>query len=597
MKALFTFTIGPVKSFVNNGRKMKDLYSGSAILSALTDHALKEFENGGMKDFDLVFPKRPDPKEEKGQSEDQKITSYPNRLVATVANFSDKKILETAAKKLEVKVRDKFETLCKEILGSNYNDGNGWAMKQINSFLEVYWVFAPFEKAYGKTYGQLFQNLAAIKNLRPFNQTDEPWSRKCGLHLEYNALFYKQEQAYLNVECRYQLPKTPKFKFLLKDKETLSAIAFVKRFYEGSDPHIVSTRDMVFKKRLELDYKGEDGWETWYEKNVVPEDMTHRAGFTTNVIDAVFDRYPKSAASPQVENNEENKEAIEAAKKIISKININKDFPDLKLKSYYAMLKFDGDNMGDVYSELDAKEKHEELSKKLCAFAGKARKIIETAGGICIYAGGEDILATLPLEEIWKKLKELHQAFLDMVKIEGQPEITFSAGIVVAHLMEPLKDVMYRLDESESNAKKYLGDEKFSPKNAFSIKLMKRAGEYRDIRYSFNHQHNYKALNTFMDLIKQLEDEKHSKSFLTNMIKLVEQLPQDHEKCEKWQMIKALIDASISRKSFEKAKSADVIKQVEVLYHASESVRNFTNMLDMIRFLASNAIIHGGDSS
>ena len=662
-QALFMFTIGPVKSFINNGRKMKDLYSGSAILSALTGHALEAIE--GMNGFDVIFPKSPKSEEGEGKSEKDEnkgITSYPNRLVATVKMFStDKEKIDAkkAAKELEDKIKVEFEEICKGAFkekSENVRDDEEvmieLASKQIKSFFEVYWAFEPCvdqndltDRPYGLVYGQLFQNLSSIKNIRTFGQVNEHWSRKCGLHSEYNALFYKQEQAYLNIDCRYQLPQIPKFEFLVKKKETLSAIAFAKRFYKGPDPAIVSTRDMVFKKRLEL-YYGDDSekGKAWYEENVekrVGEHKTHRAGIITSIIDAVYDQYPKAVSTPQ----EENKFAKDKAKEIVT--DIKKEIPELKLKSYYAMLKFDGDNMGDRYKDLKSKEDHEKLSKKICVFAAEARKIVEDAGGICIYAGGEDILAALPLEEIWEKLKELHKAFLKTVKIEGQSEITFSAGIVVAHLMEPLKDVMYRLDESEKDAKNYLGkyclskEKNLPPKNAFSIKLMKRAGEYRDIRFSFDHQPDdeaqkdtevqqssenkkdekdqkgYESLENFKLMIKQLEDEQHSKSFLTNIIHLVGQLPKSDEKLEdnenltlderlkkkelqkneKWEMIEALIKASVGRQSFEKVKSAKVLEQVKVLYQSSESIKNFTNTLDIIRFLASNAIIHnGGDS-
>ncbi|MCL1990459.1 MAG: type III-B CRISPR-associated protein Cas10/Cmr2 [Defluviitaleaceae bacterium] len=595
-KALFTFTIGPVKSFVNNGRKMRDLYAGSSILSDLTAYAMECVK--GLKGFELVFPHLLD-------MDQTTVRSYPNRLVISVeedCTNGEKRDIVADAKDIEKKVREKFKSLCLEILEGCSEQpkenvlalekggkawSQPWATQQIESFLEVYWTFEPFEKdgkirEYGEVYQQLNKNLMSIKNLRPFKQTFESGGRKCGLHLEYNALFYKEKKAFLDEGSTYQLPDIAKFDYLVQDDETLSAIAFVKRFYEKTEHFLYSHRDMVFRKRLACDYPENPSWYEDYVDGCVDEKEVHRAGKITSIIDAIFDHYPQLVSSPQVTNTA----AIKEAKSIIKQIKA--DIPNLKLKSYYAMLKFDGDSMGEVYRKFAKQDEHEDLSSKICKFAIEASELIKNVGGICIYAGGEDILAALPLEEIWSILEKLHCTFRKQVKIDGQPEITFSAGIVVAHLMEPLKDVMYQLDQAEGYAKKYPG------KNAFAIKLMKRAGEYREIRYGFDHTKQYKALDDFRKMLADLEEEAYSKSFLTTMIGLVEQLPEDAS----WEMIKVLIKAGLGRQSFKSDElKGKVLERIEIFYHKSESVDNFLNTLDMVRFLASNAIIHqGGDS-
>jgi len=583
-KALFTLTISPVKTFVGNGRKMKDLYAGSAILSQLTKVAMDYIEE--ESDLKLITPVNED-----------KLSSFPNCLVARTEDFHKIEHLKMATS-LSERIKDKFYTICDESLDLiEDKKARSWAKKQLESFLEIYWVFEPYvdstekRKSYATIRQNLFNNLEAVKRIRPFNQTDELWGRKCILHPEYNALFYRKEAGDIpaNLNTAYALDlipdpddPVPAFEYLIKENEALSAIAFVKRFYVGPEPSIVSMRDMVFRKRLELT----PGKDNWYQENVESlreERDSHQSGFISCVINAIYDKYPKQVPSPQ----EKNETAIKAAIKIVDKMN--EEIPELDLKSYYALLKFDGDSMGDRYKELSNPEEHLRLSEKICQFAREARKMIEKVGGVCIFAGGEDVLAALPLEEIWSMLKKLHEKFGEIVDLENQPIFTFSAGVVIPHLMEPLKNVMNQIDEAETYAKDYKKGIPDEEKNAFSVMLMKRGGEHRQIRYSFQKDdQSYQSLEIFKQLIIECESQEHSKSFFSNSIQLLEKLPQNVE----YEMIESLIKSVMKNQRLgDPEKLLCYIKQ---LYDKSEDVINFINTLDIVRFLTSPAIIHNG---
>ena len=587
-KALFTLTIGPVKSFVGNGRKMKDLYAGSAILSKLTKEAMDYIEK--KSDLELILP-----------FNDGESSSFPNRLVARTEAFNENEHMKVA-KGLSDHIKDEFRIIYDGSLEliKNEKEALSWARKQLESFLEIYWAFEPYVEPYekGKNYGviyqNLFNNLIAVKNIRSFNQTDEPWGRKCILHPEYNSLFYRTEGGakLANLNTNYALDLIPDhddpdpiFEYMIKEKEALSAITFVKRFYVGSEPDIVSMRDMVFRKSLELTL-GEDEWKVWYQKNIenAPESLkmrSHKSGFISCVINAIYDKYPKDVPSPQ----EKSEKAKDEASKIVKDKILTMELRPLELKSYYAVLKFDGDSMGDRYKELSDPKEHELLSKKMCQFAREARKMIEEVGGVCIFAGGEDVLAALPLEEIWSVLKELHKKFGEIVRLENQPVFTFSAGIVIPHLMEPLKNVMNQIDDAEDHAKKY--DQK--EKNAFSVMLMKRGGEYRQIRYSFQKDDlSYQSLETFEQIIKECESQKQSKSFFSNIIQLLEKLPVNAE----YGMVESLIKAVMKNQQIDDPEK--LMLYIKRLYDESENADNFINTLDIIRFLTSPAIIHNG---
>src|SRR5258708_21422384 len=70
---------------------------------------------------------------------------------------------------------------------------------------------------------------------------------------------------------------------------------------------------------------------------------------------------------------------------------------------YYALLQADGDGMGEV---IDAQavhgyERHRQLSQQLANFASGVGVIVEKKNqGALVYAGGDDVLAFLPLHTV-----------------------------------------------------------------------------------------------------------------------------------------------------------------------------------------------------
>lgn len=142
---------------------------------------------------------------------------------------------------------------------------------------------------------------------------------------------------------------------------------------------------------------------------------------------------------------------------------------------YYAVLVMDGDRIGAALTRADKYDVdeayHRNFSAKLAEFAQqKAGAIVKAHDGKLIYAGGDDVMALLPLNNALKCAQELGKAFGETMKVirEG---MTVSAGIAVAHSASPLQDVVAAARGAESRAKNTLG------RDAFSVCLMKRSGE------------------------------------------------------------------------------------------------------------------------
>lgn len=152
----------------------------------------------------------------------------------------------------------------------------------------------------------------------------------------------------------------------------------------------------------------------------------------------------------------------------------DQDLPDY-LNHYYAVLAMDGDHIGAALTRepefnVDAAF-HSQFSSTLAAFAQQsAGRIVQEHGGILIYAGGDDVLALLPLSKALECARRLGVAFREsMAPIrEG---MTVSAGLAFVHSNSPLQDAVAAARKAEGRAKSVLN------RGAFSISVMKRSGE------------------------------------------------------------------------------------------------------------------------
>lgn len=181
MNYLFLFTISPVQSFISQARKTSDLYAGSKLLSDLIDFAI---ENLPEKDS-CIFPA-------------YDVPSKPNRFIAIIKNYDDKKIYELG-KNIENKVKEfllnkanqLFNKVCKDKPKPKYFD------QQIQNFLEINWVAQNFEENnYSDVFNKIENALGSIKNFRAFTLSEEAGARKCSLCGERNALICNSRKTY-----------------------------------------------------------------------------------------------------------------------------------------------------------------------------------------------------------------------------------------------------------------------------------------------------------------------------------------------------------------------------------------------------------------
>ncbi len=202
---------------------------------------------------------------------------------------------------------------------------------------------------------------------------------------------------------------------------------------------------------------------------------------------------------------------------------------DIKIQKYYAILQMDGDNMGkwlegefnpeisNVISEkvlnqlknddeikeiLDSKHImspsiHALFSRRLTKFAlNKVKDIVENNYyGKLVYAGGDDLLALLPVDDVLNCAYDISKAFKDK-DILGS-KASMSAGILITHYKYPFYLALQKVRELEKEAKNnYL-----NKKNSFAIGILTHSGSYREFSYTWE--------------------------FLPNLLKLIEYFKKD----------------------------------------------------------------------
>lgn len=500
MKYLFLFTIGPVQSFIAQARKTMDLKAGSDMLSQLTLVGMQATRNNF--DAELIFPYLP---------KVEKPESMPNKFLAEV-NIAQEKA-EKMGQEVENSVRKAFRKMAEKALNNMNLQSSGQAfrdkfLEQIESHLEVYWVFEQLknDQDYRRAYQQIEENLGAVKNLRAFSQLPpDETGRKCSVSGERDALVFNERfrlPAFVKTTQTAQIRKSP---VLIGSGEGLSAVVATKRFFAPrvSFPSIAE----ITAKALELEMPGTSTSTAYH---------IYKGCFDSNDWDGQF-LFEENVTDRFLEKNEivhkcsSNKVLREQLKQLKQKTKEDK-LPSIS--SYYALLTFDGDRMGAIWAgdgeyireDADLKTFHNALSERLYHFAQKAKTVLDNGRGQTIYAGGDDFSGFVNLHYLFEVMGELRSLYHEEVHeqlteyLAKNAVLSFSAGVCIAHYRNPLGEVV----RFAHNAQDYAKSEKGGNRDAFAFYLMKRSGEIQRAAIQWGENlENVKALETTTHLMQE----------------------------------------------------------------------------------------------
>ena len=124
---------------------------------------------------------------------------------------------------------------------------------------------------------------------------------------------------------------------------------------------------------------------------------------------------------------------------------------------FYAILLMDGDSLGALLLDRDHQLK---IPKALEHFTHNVPDIVDQHNGFLIYAGGDDVLALLPLEDALRCAAVVRQCYVDAFAAQNL-ESTISAALEYAHVKMPLTRILgdsHKLLDEVAKEQPFQGD-------------------------------------------------------------------------------------------------------------------------------------------
>lgn len=476
MPYLFLAHIGPVQDFIASARRSRDLWFGSWLLSELSKAAAAAIAASGSGS--LIFPSPPPPSENaRGPSltrpnipelEPNSDFNVANKVLALIEG--DPAALGDAVRAATL---DRLRAIRKVAYASIHGPFNeDIARKQVDDLLEFYWAAVPFDPPadYRAAREQLEAVMAARKATRNFGKvtwgSSQPKSSLDG-----------QRESVIPEDQYDRLTRRELFEqYGVRPGERLDGVGLLKRHGERrGDPRFFSTSHVAALPLLaRLPASAKPAVDAYVaalrdlgmdKPNQVPG-KGHSA-FGTHDGHLLFEE----RLAEQLEGA-----ALADARRLL------RDFLETQLQGkrprpYYALLRADGDRMGQAIERIDDMKRHQELSARLAEFAGEAKRLVEDYDGWLIYSGGDDALAFLPLHQALPCAAKLARAFRGPMSAfdTDTPGVhpTLSVGIAVAHHLDPLSDALELAAEAERAAKR--------TRNAVAVTVSKRSGVDRTV--------------------------------------------------------------------------------------------------------------------
>lgn len=474
-KHYFHFTLGPVQGFVSQARRTRDFWAGSFILSWLAAVAIQavKHQNG-----EIQFP-HADENYMKwliGEGKTDKPTqgSIPNRFKGLVTAV-DPKTFEP--EQVVSAVQEAWKALADKVWKEDLGCGSDnpavviWE-RQIPNFWDMSWVITP-----DPTDSSV---LDKRKNWRSYTPPDEP-GVKCAMMDGWQELSGESSPNRKAMDVFWKGVRDngkQGMKSDLAEGEALCAMAFVKRRFS--------------RHFAKLDHPMQQGWRLkgWAVSSAVPSvtymaavhwleqaikeaqpDVLHAfhdaaakltgeeyGEWDTNIH--CLDQLPQSKKFKYLRSLDGNvffKSMLENSR--IFKDQKQADIVKTALKAvndsakiepvspFYAILLMDGDSLGSHMSDT---KKQSAITHGLDKFTKGVPAIVQQHNGFLIYAGGDDVLAILPLEDAIACAAALRALYVGCFDRELIPT-TLSGAIQFVHIKTPLtkvlKDAHHLLDE------------------------------------------------------------------------------------------------------------------------------------------------------
>lgn len=495
MRVEVDMSLGPVQAFVVQSRRTRDLWGSSYLLSFLSARAIVAALRGEGRV--LVRPQVDRAVEpllrwiEAGAGGPlPAIGSIPNHFVISIDGESDDPVAVAVA--AEAGLRAAWMKICDAVWGAFVErtsaKGTGtraiWD-RQVGGFWEFTWAAGP-QGGHGL--------LDRRKEWRTHRLPDEPGD-KCTVmpelqelsgHLRARGPSAREAQDDFWAELRAARGLGP---LDLRDNERLSAIALVKRLYPkiaeatlGGDLDTSHWQSTVYLGALPWvrevavsrpeAARGFAGLVRASAGDVLAEtvpalagDMCAHAGdfarLDANYFHRAFLADPRLCPLGLVGEIEQEPKRRELVTRLAELCKAVGSAPS----THYAILLADGDKLGQLVRDLGGKVVGEALTR----FTAVAPGCVLACDGVTVYAGGDDVLAMLPVPRALECAEALAQAYA--ASFPAGASATLSAAVVFAHVRLPLRAA---LDE----ARRLLDDvaKERNGRDSLATGVLKRGG-------------------------------------------------------------------------------------------------------------------------
>lgn len=495
----FHFTIGPVQGFVAQARRTRDFWAGSFILSWLVTVAMKavvkQSDNNTIK-----FPLPDDSFMKAVESGNANIKqgNVPNRFKAKVSPIFQPELVEKA-------VRTAWKELAEAVWKSDFSGVDNQSVtraiweRQINGFWDIQWAVVDQDTEVEAS------TLDKLKNWRTHLPAPEA-GVKCmmmdGLQELSGAQSPGRKEEDLEGPYNFWSALRKDKEVDLREKEYLCAVAYVKRRFvhvfeslNAKIPMSLTSNDhwnakgwKIPKNVPSVDYMAAAPWlahllktakeDTELEKLMwdfhdaavkltrdsseiatlgYPEwqsnircirDANKEGSKKWQALDGrVF--FDSMLENPRLWEKGPNGTKAEDAQALLKQLKALRKKAELEpVSPFYAILMMDGDDLGKQMSDVD-KQKY--ITQGLSEFTKKVGDIVDTHSGFLVYAGGDDVLAILPLEHAMDcavELRTTYDTVFTSINAKAQAEkgvwiqTSISAAIEYAHIKTPLGKVL-----------------------------------------------------------------------------------------------------------------------------------------------------------
>lgn len=514
--ALLIFSIGPVQDFIAAARRTQDLWMGSFLLSYLASRALKTMRDTGAE---VLYPDLTNQPllAKPYNTPHHALATLPNKFTVAVGSLQEGQDLAMQAKEAVLDAWGKIHQAVQTKFPPQLRNAEMWDKiweDQTDNWLEVYWAVTPRsalpaaeQDQYGVLHRLAQQFFEARKGLRDFRPAEElgekctVCAKRAALHRERGSR--KDQKGYWADVAAAIRNKYPGLYVALdaEGNERLCTICTVKRFAQrfyfepewklkATFPSTSSIATSVFRRDLLEKNQG--------AASDFAQALDSAAGRDVRSADQSRRIYkPKQSGLPWLKDFEK---AARGFVRYDGDLFFEETYTQRKLRRdygvdfkqstlselrgvlsqllsraglgqpprYYAVLAMDGDRMGIHINSMETAEQQKEVSAALCRFAKDVQRIVENeGGGRVVYAGGDDVLALLPLETALETADKLRLAY----ERQLGAKFTFSGGIAIAHHQAPLSGVLAAAREAE-HASKHLYD-----RDALCVVALKRSGE------------------------------------------------------------------------------------------------------------------------